>query len=213
MGARLSRSVAASGSLSPTRCARSANVRRQRHERIAAVSATTIRSNETFDDLRDVLHQEVSRLPEKYRAAVVLCLMEGMSPEQAAQQLAWPVGTVHSRLARGRARLRHRLRHRGLAPDTDNTQSELAAEPAVIPAALVAATRQAATRLAAGELLAAIVSDSVVSLAIEGLRTQMVTKLVITGAQRSLLASQWPPRACWAMSLRRRTAPHGKRPR
>ena len=54
--------------------ARSANVRRQRHERIAAVSATTIRSNETFDDLRDVLHQEVSRLPEKYRAAVVLCL-------------------------------------------------------------------------------------------------------------------------------------------
>ena len=104
-----------------------------------------------------------------------------MSPEQAAQQLAWPVGTVHSRLARGRARLRHRLRHRGLAPDTDNTQSELAAEPAVIPAALVAATRQAATRLAAGELLAGIVSDSVVSLAIEGLRTQMVTKLVITG--------------------------------
>ena len=47
-------------------------------------------------------------------AAVVLCLLEGMTPEQAARHLGWPVGTVHSRLARGRERLRGRLTRRGL---------------------------------------------------------------------------------------------------
>ena len=74
--------------------------------------------------------EEVSRLPERYRAAVVLCLLEGLTPEQAAQQLGWPAGTVHSRLARGRERLRGRLTRQGLAPAIAGAGLLLAAEPA-----------------------------------------------------------------------------------
>src|SRR5262249_23679671 len=49
------------------------------------------------------------RLPEKYRAPIVLCYLEGWSHEEAARQLQWPVGTVKTRLSRGRERLRRRL--------------------------------------------------------------------------------------------------------
>jgi RNA polymerase sigma factor (sigma-70 family) len=47
------------------------------------------------NDEARVVHQEVSRLAEKYRAPVVLCYLEGLTHEEAAAQLRWPVGTVH----------------------------------------------------------------------------------------------------------------------
>ena len=61
------------------------------------------------------LYEELDRLPEPFRAAVVLCDLEGHSYEQAAGILHCPLGTVQSRLARGRERLRHRLERRGLS--------------------------------------------------------------------------------------------------
>jgi RNA polymerase sigma factor (sigma-70 family) len=61
------------------------------------------------------VHQEVSRLPEKYRAPIVLCYMDGLTHEEAAARLKWPVGTVRSRLSRGRDTLRRRLSRRGVA--------------------------------------------------------------------------------------------------
>ncbi len=63
-----------------------------------------------------MLHQEINRLPERYRVAVVLCDLEGQTHTQAARNLGWPVGAVKSRLARARERLRARLVNRGLAP-------------------------------------------------------------------------------------------------
>ncbi len=159
----------------------------RRHERLAASSPTELGADEVFDDLGVVLHDEVGRLPEQYRAAVVLCLLEGLTPEQAARRLGWPAGTVHSRLARGRARLRDRLSQRGLAPETVRTDSNRTADPAAVAPALVAATGLAATRLGAGEMLARIASASVVSLTKEGLRIQMISKLLMTaGATLSL---------------------------
>jgi DNA-directed RNA polymerase specialized sigma24 family protein/protocatechuate 3,4-dioxygenase beta subunit len=62
------------------------------------------------------LYEELDRLREPFRAAVVLCDLEGHSYEQAAGILHCPVGTLQSRLARGREQLRHRLKHRGLSP-------------------------------------------------------------------------------------------------
>ncbi|HEV3121910.1 MAG TPA: sigma-70 family RNA polymerase sigma factor, partial [Isosphaeraceae bacterium] len=69
-----------------------------------------------WSDVRPVFDEELARLPERYRAAVVLCCMEGLRLEEAARQLGCPVGTIKSRLARGRERLRARLIRRGLAP-------------------------------------------------------------------------------------------------
>ena len=51
-----------------------------------------------------ILHEEIERLPAKYRAPIVLCYLEGMTHDRAAGELGWPVGTVRGRLARARHR-------------------------------------------------------------------------------------------------------------
>jgi hypothetical protein len=80
------------------------------------VLATAAADDPGRDDRDAVLHEELGRLPEKYRTAVLLCDLEGLTQEQAARRLGWPDGTVRSRLARGRERLRERLTRRGIAP-------------------------------------------------------------------------------------------------
>ena len=67
-------------------------------------------------EVRAAIDEELARLPEKYRAPLVLCYLEGLTHDEAAEHLRWPVGTVRSRLAGGRDRLRARLTRRGLAP-------------------------------------------------------------------------------------------------
>jgi RNA polymerase sigma factor (sigma-70 family) len=67
------------------------------------------------DELRVALHDEIDRLPERYRRPVILCLLEGMTQENAAARLGWTAGSVRGRLARGKARLRDRLTRRGIA--------------------------------------------------------------------------------------------------
>jgi RNA polymerase sigma factor (sigma-70 family) len=62
-----------------------------------------------------VIDDEIDRLPEWQRRAVVLCYLDGHTAEQAAQMLGCPRGTVLSRLAAARARLHGRLTRRGLA--------------------------------------------------------------------------------------------------
>ncbi len=62
------------------------------------------------------LHEELARLPESYRSAVVLCHLEGLSHEEAAHRLGCPLRTLQSRLLRARARLRENLARRGVAP-------------------------------------------------------------------------------------------------
>ena len=51
-------------------------------------------------DIRRVLHAALGQLPEKYRAPVVLCYLEGKTNEEAARQLGWPAGTMSRRLQR-----------------------------------------------------------------------------------------------------------------
>jgi len=61
------------------------------------------------------LDQELSRLPDRFRAVLVLCDLEGRTRTEAARQLGVPEGTVAGRLARARALLAKRLTRRGVA--------------------------------------------------------------------------------------------------
>ena len=52
----------------------------------------------------EILHREFDRLPEKYRLPIALCYFQGLTQEDAARRLRWPLGTVRGRLARARDR-------------------------------------------------------------------------------------------------------------
>ncbi len=85
-----------------------------------------------------ILDEEIGRLPERHCAAVVLCDLEGLPHEEAARRLGCPVGTVESRLSRGRQRLRDRLARRGIAPAAAALWAEMAREAsAAMPAVLI----------------------------------------------------------------------------
>ena len=86
-----------------------------------------------------MIHEELGKLPDRYRSAVVLGDLEGLSHEEAARRLGWPVGTVKSRQWRGRARLRDRLIRRGLGPPAAMLMPSPSMPPALMPATVAVA--------------------------------------------------------------------------
>lgn len=166
-------------------CARSAEARRRRHEGRVAEQAPQSVSYEGRDDLEEVLHEEVGRLPEHFRTAVILCLMEGLTHEQAARRLGWPVGTVESRLARGRERLRSRLSRRGLAPTVGAVAGMLCADPAsaVVLPSVVEPLHQVARGFTIGQNVPAEAVSASVSGLVEGaLRAMSMSKVKMIAA-------------------------------
>ncbi len=150
-------------------CARANASRRRRHERLAAAPAGAHRPG-VGDELARALHEEVDRLPGRYRAAVVLCDLEGRTHEQAARHLGWPIGTVKSRLTRGRDRLRDRLSRRGLAPGSGLALAasgfEASISPALVDSAAGAASRFLAGRAFAGGFAASLAHEVIRSMSI-----------------------------------------------
>jgi HlyD family secretion protein len=144
-------------------CLRVSLARRRRLERDAVEASAKESRPFLSDELVRVLHEELGKLPERYRAPVVLCDLESTTHEQAARHLGWPVGTVKSRLTRAREILGDRLRRRGFAPDV----GLLAAMPglrgfeSMIPHWLVDRTTRAAVQFVTART---ILSGSVAAL-------------------------------------------------
>jgi RNA polymerase sigma factor (sigma-70 family) len=89
--------------------------RRQRETRVARPEATRDIDELSWGEIRSVLDEELERLPESYRSALVLCYLEGKTRDEAAAILRCSPGVLHGRLERGRQVLRARLSARGLS--------------------------------------------------------------------------------------------------
>jgi RNA polymerase sigma factor (sigma-70 family) len=136
----------------------------------------------TLFDQSPWLHQEVSHLPDKYRTPIILCYFEGLTHDEAALRLGWPLGTVKGRLARARELLRRRLTRRGVTLSTAALASQLAISDghAAVPAALQLATLTAAQALA-GHVGLSLAATSVISIPVSAL---------VEGALQAMFASQ-----------------------
>src|SRR5262249_11871338 len=86
--------------------ARRAAARRKAKEvLVTQMPDTAAAQQDRWLDVQPVLDQELSRLPDYYRAVIVLCDLEGRTRTEVARQLGVPDGTVAGRLARARALL------------------------------------------------------------------------------------------------------------
>jgi RNA polymerase sigma-70 factor (ECF subfamily) len=135
-------------------------------------------------DLQQAIDEAVARLPANYRAAIVLCHLQGLTHEEAALRLRCPIGTVRSRLARGRALLKIRLERAGLKPSASVAATLAALRPAtgrlLVKSPLFDATTRTAQRLAAGQPLAEIVPARISELIIGVGKPMTIPKLVLS---------------------------------
>ena len=165
--------------------------RRRRHEREEVEMTHVEPAGEAPDPRADrdeeaaAVHEEIGRLPERYRRAVVLCHLEGLTHAQAALRLGCAPGTVGSLVSRARDMLRNRLTRRGLSAGAIALAGSM--EPgtarAAVPLALERATTWAAFLFATGPAaVAGIASASAVELAGGALKTMTLNKLAIVGS-------------------------------
>jgi RNA polymerase sigma factor (sigma-70 family) len=171
---------------------KAANARRLAREGEAnAMTRPRPASDENLDELRAGLDEELSRLPASFRAAVVLCDLQDKTHDEAARILELPIGTVSSRLVRGREKLRKRLVRRGLTLSAGAIAAVCAQEAAAkaVTPALVDATANAAVQIASGgavpaslAALSARVSNSLLQTALLRCGTSLGVVVVLTAA-------------------------------
>jgi RNA polymerase sigma factor (sigma-70 family) len=156
-----------------TRAAR----RRERESRATQAPPADPAAEVTLREAREVLDEELARLPEKYRAPILLCCLEGLARDEAAGRLGWSAGTLKSRLEEARSLLRTRLARRGLTLSAALAAALLApaASPATISPILLASTCRAASLLAGGN--AAAIAPRVLTLAEGAVRSAAVARL------------------------------------
>ena len=160
-----------------TRRARAAALARAARElRAARLAEARAKPIDASEDDASVLHEEIDRLPERYRLPLLLCDLECQSHQEAAQTLGWPLGTVKSRQARGRQRLRASLSRRGLSGSLP-VGLGFKSIRSFVPDSLIHATARAAVRSVSPSAAAQAVSASVSSLVTNTLRAMIMTRL------------------------------------
>lgn len=158
--------------------------RRARERQVINMPEPAATEGDLWHGLQPLLDQELSRLPGKYRVAIVLCDLKGKTRKEAARQLGVPEGTLAARVARGRAMLTKRLARHGAVVSGGLLATMLAQNAAAgVPTAVVGSTIKAVTVVAAGQTAAAGVISVKVAALMEGvLKTMLLTKLKLIAA-------------------------------
>jgi RNA polymerase sigma factor (sigma-70 family) len=163
--------------------ARATTAKRQaREKQVTAMPEAAAEQQDLWHNLEPLLDQELSRLPDKYRAVLVLCDLQGKTRKEAARHFRLPEGTVASRLATARTMLAKRLARCGVTVPGGAVAAVLAQEGASagVPTSVVSSTIQAANLFAAGQAAASgALSAEAVALADGVLKTMLLSKLKI----------------------------------
>ncbi len=149
--------------------ARSRTARRRSIDQKAAERVSECFLAPDHDSDQDVVHEELDRLPERLRAPLVLCYLEGLTYDAAAQHLDLSEGALRGRLSKARDRLRSRLTRRGVA----------------VPAGLLAAGASSQTQAAVPEELL----RSTIQIA-QGLNVGNTATLLARGVLNAMLLKQ-----------------------
>jgi RNA polymerase sigma factor (sigma-70 family) len=161
--------------------ARATRAKRQTRERqVTDMPESAVKERDLWNDLLPVLDQELSRLPDKYRVAIILCDLEGKTRKEAARQLGCPEGTMAGRLTRARIMLAKRLTRRGVVLSGGALAAVLSQQAAAsgVQASVASSTIKAATLLAAGKAAATgAISVKVATLTEGVMKAMLFTKL------------------------------------
>jgi RNA polymerase sigma factor (sigma-70 family) len=161
--------------------AKSTNAKRQSRETLEMRNADPIASEtKLWDDLEPLLDQELGLLPDKYRAVIVLCDLEGKTRQEAATSLGCPEGTIASRLSRARTMLAERLARRGVALSGVALSTAIGekATSAIVPTTVMASTINAASLVATGlPTTSSAGSPAVAALTERVMRTMLLKRL------------------------------------
>jgi RNA polymerase sigma factor (sigma-70 family) len=158
--------------------------RRERERQVTQMPEPAVAEQDLWADLQPLLDAELSRLPDKYRAVVILCDLEGKTRKEAARQIGVPEGTVAGRLARARGMLAKRLAQRGVALSGGALAAVLSQKVASagVPLSVVESTITAASLVAAGKAASGAISVKVAAL------TEGVMKAMLFSRLRAALA-------------------------
>jgi RNA polymerase sigma factor (sigma-70 family) len=158
-----------------------AGERRNREQRVAATTVATPLAQITVQEAQTILDEELNRLPARFREPVVLCCLEGLARDEAAQRIGCPISVLKSRLEQARERLRQRLLARGLSLPCGLGAFLLleGAAGATVRPSLIGSTTKAAITVAAGKAASAAVTAKVAALTEGVLRTMFLTKIKI----------------------------------
>ncbi len=163
----------------------SASRRKGRERQVPCLPEPAAGTPDAGHELWPILDQELGRLPDKQRAPVVLCDLEGKTHKEAARLLGWPEGTLSVRLMRARGVLARRLARHGLALTVGALAEMLARQEAWagLPPTLVGATVRAGVLSAAGPgAVRGLVSEKVLTLTEGVVKAMFLTKLKLGAA-------------------------------
>jgi RNA polymerase sigma factor (sigma-70 family) len=184
------------------RRARGRSLRRQRREVEAnAEIPCPARPIALSPSVDEIIHDEIARLPEAFRAPVVLCCLEGLSYDLAARRLGLKEPTLRGRLYRARRQLASRLRGRGITTGLFAVASEpvgFTLRP--LPLSLAESTVQFAVRWSSvtGLLPADLIPTAIIGLAegvlktmlFQSLKLSAIVVLIAAGALGTVVVAQ-----------------------